>query len=65
MRKDVGTVKKLGRCHILATAPSHQQTSLDAFRMHEFVSMKHPVLVQLLLQEESHIQHVRLGSPPE
>lgn len=33
--------------------------------MRKSVHVKYPVLVQQLLQEESDIQHVGLGFPPE
>lgn len=34
-------------------------------QVHEFVSMKHPMVIQLLLQNERHIQHFRLRFTPE
>lgn len=38
---------------------------LDTFQMHTFISKKHPMVAQLLLQEGSDIQHVRLDFLPE
>lgn len=46
----------------LAGAGQFLESRLSQF--HEFIPMKHPMLVQLLLQEDSDIQHVRLGFPP-
>lgn len=38
---------------------------LDTFQTHTFISKKHPIVAQLLLQEGSDIQHVRLDFLPE
>lgn len=42
--------EKLEKCHILATVLGQYQTSLDAFQVHEFIPMKHLVLVRLHAQ---------------
>lgn len=38
---------------------------IDTFQTHTFISKKHPIVAQLLLQEGSDIQHVRLDFLPE
>lgn len=38
---------------------------LDTFQTHTFISKKHPMMAQLLLQEGSDIQHIRLDFLPE